>query len=84
MYFTSIGSLGQNNSTGIVERVVLDNAYLLNTTNGLRIKTWQVILMLFDLNKIFFRRNTIFLHCSQPKLLAHVRVFVDCREVLVT
>ncbi|KAL6512138.1 hypothetical protein OROGR_021735 [Orobanche gracilis] len=37
----SIGSLGQNNSTGIVEKVVLDNAYLRNTTNGLRIKTWQ-------------------------------------------
>ncbi|KAL6492787.1 hypothetical protein OROGR_032546 [Orobanche gracilis] len=37
----SIGSLGQNNSTGMVEKVVLDSAYLRNTTNGLRIKTWQ-------------------------------------------
>ncbi|KAL2467589.1 Pectin lyase-like superfamily protein [Forsythia ovata] len=37
----SIGSLGKNNSTGIVEKVVLDNAFLRGSTNGLRIKTWQ-------------------------------------------
>ncbi|XP_073288285.1 probable polygalacturonase At1g80170 [Primulina huaijiensis] len=37
----SIGSLGKDNSTGIVERVVLDNAFIRGTTNGLRIKTWQ-------------------------------------------
>ncbi|GFP81266.1 probable polygalacturonase at1g80170 [Phtheirospermum japonicum] len=37
----SIGSLGQNNSTGKVQRVVLDTAYLKDTTNGLRIKTYQ-------------------------------------------
>ncbi|KAI3464320.1 hypothetical protein Pfo_020983 [Paulownia fortunei] len=37
----SIGSLGKNNSTGIVEKVVLDTAFLQGTTNGLRIKTWQ-------------------------------------------
>nr|XP_043638625.1 probable polygalacturonase At1g80170 [Erigeron canadensis] len=37
----SIGSLGQNNSTGFVTAVVLDSAFLKGTTNGLRIKTWQ-------------------------------------------
>ncbi|XP_047975050.1 probable polygalacturonase At1g80170 [Salvia hispanica] len=37
----SIGSLGKNNSTGMVEKVVLDNAFIRDTTNGLRIKTWQ-------------------------------------------
>ncbi|KAL1542798.1 putative polygalacturonaseisoform X1 [Salvia divinorum] len=37
----SIGSLGENNSTGMVEKVVLDNAFIRDTTNGLRIKTWQ-------------------------------------------
>ncbi|CAN4112887.1 unnamed protein product [Withania somnifera] len=37
----SIGSLGKDNSVGIVTRVVLDNAFLKGTTNGLRIKTWQ-------------------------------------------
>ncbi|KAK9063453.1 hypothetical protein SSX86_017323 [Deinandra increscens subsp. villosa] len=37
----SIGSLGNNNSTGIVSRVVLDTAFLKGTTNGLRIKTYQ-------------------------------------------
>ncbi|XP_047319919.1 probable polygalacturonase At1g80170 [Impatiens glandulifera] len=37
----SIGSLGKDNSTGIVTKVVLDTAFLRNTTNGLRIKTWQ-------------------------------------------
>lgn len=40
----SIGSLGKDNSTGIVTKVVLDTAFLRETTNGLRIKTWQVIL----------------------------------------
>ncbi|KAJ0037437.1 hypothetical protein Pint_22945 [Pistacia integerrima] len=37
----SIGSLGKDNSTGIVTKVVLDAAFLRETTNGLRIKTWQ-------------------------------------------
>ncbi|XP_042047267.1 polygalacturonase ADPG1-like isoform X2 [Salvia splendens] len=37
----SIGSLGKDNSTGMVEKVVLDNAFIRDTTNGLRIKTWQ-------------------------------------------
>lgn len=37
----SIGSLGKDNSVGIVTKVVLDNAFLRGTTNGLRIKTWQ-------------------------------------------
>ncbi|KAF2292775.1 hypothetical protein GH714_028155 [Hevea brasiliensis] len=37
----SIGSLGKDNSTGIVTKVVLDTAFLKETTNGLRIKTWQ-------------------------------------------
>lgn len=38
----SIGSLGKDNSTGIVTGVVLDTATLTGTSNGLRIKTWQV------------------------------------------
>ncbi|KAM1215081.1 hypothetical protein ACFX13_011782 [Malus domestica] len=37
----SIGSLGKGNSTDMVTKVVLDTAYLRETTNGLRIKTWQ-------------------------------------------
>ncbi|KAG6655013.1 probable polygalacturonase At1g80170 isoform X2 [Carya illinoinensis] len=37
----SIGSLGKDNSTGIVSKVVVDTAFLQETTNGLRIKTWQ-------------------------------------------
>ncbi|XP_019069062.1 probable polygalacturonase At1g80170 isoform X2 [Solanum lycopersicum] len=37
----SIGSLGKDNSVGIVTGIVLDNAFLRGTTNGLRIKTWQ-------------------------------------------
>ncbi|KAL8218917.1 hypothetical protein R6Q57_022290 [Mikania cordata] len=37
----SIGSLGKDNSIGIVSKVVLDTAVLKGTTNGLRIKTWQ-------------------------------------------
>ncbi|KAJ6321291.1 hypothetical protein OIU77_011394 [Salix suchowensis] len=37
----SIGSLGKDNSTSTVTKVVLDTAFLRETTNGLRIKTWQ-------------------------------------------
>ncbi|RDX93246.1 Pentatricopeptide repeat-containing protein, chloroplastic, partial [Mucuna pruriens] len=37
----SIGSLGKDNSTGIVTKVILDTAILRETTNGVRIKTWQ-------------------------------------------
>ncbi|XP_075085272.1 putative polygalacturonase At1g80170 [Nicotiana tabacum] len=37
----SIGSLGKDDSVGIVTRVVLDTAFLKGTANGLRIKTWQ-------------------------------------------
>ncbi|EXB82576.1 putative polygalacturonase [Morus notabilis] len=37
----SIGSLGKDNSVGVVTRVVLDTAVIRETTNGLRIKTWQ-------------------------------------------
>ncbi|KAG6504486.1 probable polygalacturonase At1g80170 [Zingiber officinale] len=37
----SIGSLGKDNSTGIVTGVVLDMAKLTGTKNGVRIKTWQ-------------------------------------------
>lgn len=41
--FGSIGSLGKANSSAYVQNVSLDGAYLFNTENGLRIKTWQVI-----------------------------------------
>ncbi|KAL4195034.1 hypothetical protein AMTRI_Chr05g62500 [Amborella trichopoda] len=37
----SIGSLGKNNSWGQVNKVLVDGAFLKNTENGLRIKTWQ-------------------------------------------
>ncbi|PPS15955.1 hypothetical protein GOBAR_AA04632 [Gossypium barbadense] len=37
----SIGSLGKDNSTAVVTKVVLDTALLRETTNGVRIKTWQ-------------------------------------------
>ncbi|KAG9149876.1 hypothetical protein Leryth_023449 [Lithospermum erythrorhizon] len=37
----SIGSLGKDNSEEMVTKVVLDGAFIRNTSNGLRIKTWQ-------------------------------------------
>lgn len=37
----SIGSLGKGNSAAEVSFVVVDGAYIHDTTNGLRIKTWQ-------------------------------------------
>lgn len=48
----SIGSLGKDNSTGIVTKVVLDTAFLKETTNGLRIKTWQVMLYIMLVNHL--------------------------------
>ncbi|KAL4278185.1 hypothetical protein GQ457_03G008200 [Hibiscus cannabinus] len=40
-YGVSIGSLGKDNSADIVTKVVLDTALLRETTNGVRIETWQ-------------------------------------------
>lgn len=37
----SIGSLGKYNSSSNVHNILVDGAFLLNTDNGLRIKTWQ-------------------------------------------
>jgi hypothetical protein len=39
----SIGSLGKNRTTDMVENVRVDTCLLTNTTNGVRIKSWQVI-----------------------------------------
>lgn len=39
----SIGSLGAGHSEAAVSNVVVDGARLTGTTNGVRIKTWQVI-----------------------------------------
>lgn len=53
--YASIGSLGKDHSIGIVTKVVVDNAFIRGTTNGLRIKTWQVyIYSLFSLKKSYF------------------------------
>jgi len=38
----SIGSLGADNSEAEVSNVVVNRAALSGTTNGVRIKTWQV------------------------------------------
>ncbi|KAB5574164.1 hypothetical protein DKX38_001358 [Salix brachista] len=37
----SIGSLGKSNSSSMVRDVMVDGAFLSNTDNGVRIKTWQ-------------------------------------------
>jgi Glycosyl hydrolases family 28 len=42
-FYISIGSLGKDHSTAVVTAVVLDTAIITGTTNGLRIKTWQVL-----------------------------------------
>lgn len=38
----SIGSLGKNNSEDQVSNILVDQAIISNTTNGVRIKSWQV------------------------------------------
>lgn len=42
MHAYSIGSLGADNSENNVSNVLVDRARLSGTTNGVRIKTWQV------------------------------------------
>ncbi|KAK9751049.1 hypothetical protein RND81_02G237900 [Saponaria officinalis] len=37
----SIGSLGKDNATDFVKKIHLDGAFFKNTTNGVRIKSWQ-------------------------------------------
>jgi galacturan 1,4-alpha-galacturonidase len=44
----SIGSLGAGNSEAIVSEVTVNGAKLMGTTNGVRIKTWQVINLLLN------------------------------------
>jgi hypothetical protein len=39
----NIGSLGKNNAADNVSNVVVDGVFLNASTNGLRVKTWQVI-----------------------------------------
>ena len=43
----SIGSLGKNYSEDFVSNVLVDKVVLSNTTNGVRIKSWQVFNTLF-------------------------------------
>lgn len=38
----SIGSLGKSNAWEKIHNVNVNGAYLFNTANGVRIKTWQV------------------------------------------
>ncbi|XP_062096616.1 probable polygalacturonase At1g80170 [Humulus lupulus] len=71
----SIGSLGKDNSIGIVSRVVLDTAVLNETTNGVRIKTWQggsgyVQAVRFQNVKMIDVANPIIIdqfYCDSPK-----------------
>lgn len=52
-FICSIGSLGADGSSDYVSNVMVNRARLSGTTNGLRIKTWQVIKNLFS-NMHFF------------------------------
>lgn len=42
LWTPSIGSLGKGNSEAHVADVLVDRVFLHDTTNGFRIKTWQV------------------------------------------
>lgn len=44
IYISSIGSLGEGNSEAYVSNVVVNKAKFIGTTNGVRMKTWQVSL----------------------------------------
>ncbi|TYH14527.1 hypothetical protein ES288_A06G227300v1 [Gossypium darwinii] len=44
----SIGSLGKSNSWAQVRNVLVDGAFISNTENGVRIKTWQTLAVKVD------------------------------------
>lgn len=51
---SSIGSLGKGKSESIVSDVFVNRARLTGTTNGVRIKTWQVNTVDFKFSYYFF------------------------------
>ncbi|GAB2280478.1 hypothetical protein Dimus_015105 [Dionaea muscipula] len=86
----SIGSLGKDNSTGIVTKVVLNGAFLRNTTNGLRIKTWQggsgyVKAVLFENVRMQDVANPIIIdqfYCDSPTTCVNQTSAVQVSEVM--
>ncbi|KAL8482483.1 hypothetical protein ACS0TY_028599 [Phlomoides rotata] len=86
----SIGSLGKNNSTGIVEKVVLDTAVVRDTTNGLRIKTWQggagyVRAIRYQNVKMENVSNPIIIdqfYCDSPKTCENQTSAVEISEIM--
>ncbi|XP_051123542.1 probable polygalacturonase At1g80170 [Andrographis paniculata] len=85
----SIGSLGKDNSIGIVEKVALNNAFLRGTTNGLRIKTWQggsgyVKSVLYDNVRMDNVSNPIIIdqfYCDSPKSCQNQTSAVEISQI---
>ncbi|MED6150757.1 hypothetical protein PIB30_075601 [Stylosanthes scabra] len=86
----SIGSLGKDNSTGIVTKVILDTAVLKDTTNGVRIKTWQggsgyVRGVRFQNVKMENVSNPIIIdqfYCDSPTACQNQTSAVEIREIM--
>lgn len=74
----SIGSLGKSNSWGQVYNVHVNGAFISNTENGVRIKTWQVSLFLYAHQLNLPNLDTIF--GDHSALFSSVKVkFADLR-----
>lgn len=54
----SIGSLGAGKSKEFVSGIIVNGAKFIGTTNGVRIKTWQVIGILNSFNFSFLAQPT--------------------------
>ncbi|XP_010251216.1 PREDICTED: probable polygalacturonase At1g80170 [Nelumbo nucifera] len=86
----SIGSLGKDNSIGIVTKVVLDTALLRQTTNGLRIKTWQggsgyVRSVRFENVRMDEVENPIIIdqfYCDSPKACKNQTSAVEISQIM--
>ncbi|CAM8891091.1 unnamed protein product [Rhodiola kirilowii] len=86
----SIGSLGKDNSTGIVTKIVVDTAFLRETTNGLRIKTWQggsgyVRSVRFENVKMEDVANPIIIdqfYCDSPKSCQNQTTAVKISQIM--
>lgn len=86
----SIGSLGKDNSTGIVTNVVLSGAFIKNATNGVRIKTWQggsgyVKAVRFDNVMMEDVANPILIdqfYCDSPNPCSNLTTAVEISQIM--
>lgn len=80
---SSIGSLGKYHSSSKVHDILVDGAFLSNTDNGLRIKTWQVIFSTSLSQKCVLVKMDELMHWTSEFILNGILAFHLIREAVV-